>query len=153
MDKAPEKQSFKPNPALKDLEILVGEWDTAGFHPGIPYPVRGHSSFGWLEGGAIFFWRSSYERDLPPSGIAFVGRDDAGANYCMLYYDQRGISRVYQMSLEGKIWRLWRDSPGFFQRMTGTFSDDLNSVSVHGEKSSDGSNWEQDLDLTYTRVG
>ncbi len=152
MNKESINQTFKPNPTLKDLEVLVGAWDTEGFHPMIPAPVRGHSYFGWLERGAYLAWRSSFENPGPPSGFAIIGRDDGGANYCMLYYDERGVSRVYQMSFEGKIWRLWRDSPGFSQRMTGKISDDLKSITMHGEKSSDGSHWEQDLDLTYTRV-
>ena len=143
MNKASERLTFKPNPSLKDLEILVGEWDTMGLHPMIPFPVLGHASFEWLEEGAYFVWRYRFERSMPPSGFAIVGRDDAGANYCMLYYDERGVSRVYQMSLEGKIWKLWRESPGFWQHMTGTISADLNVITVHGEKSSDGSHWEQ----------
>ena len=27
------------------------------------------------------------------------------------YYDSRGVARVYQMSLEGGIWKLWREAP------------------------------------------
>ena len=27
-------------------------------------------------------------------------------------YDSRGVARVYQMSLEGGIWKLWREHPG-----------------------------------------
>jgi hypothetical protein len=26
-------------------------------------------------------------------------------------YDSRGVARVYQMSLEGGIWKLWREAP------------------------------------------
>jgi hypothetical protein len=34
--------------------------------------------------------------------------------------------------------------------MTGTFSDDGNTITCHGELSRDGVNWEQDLDVVYT---
>jgi hypothetical protein len=55
------------------------------------------------------------------------------------------------MKLEGGAWKMWRESTGFSQRMTGTFSDDMKTIRVHGQLSRDGSNWEQDLDITYSR--
>ena len=69
----------------------------------------------------------------------------------MLYTDERGVARIYQMSLEGGIWKMWRDSPDFSQRMTGTFSDDGNTITWKGEMSRDGAAWEGDLNVTYTR--
>ncbi len=152
MDKEEERQEIIINPALKELAILVGEWKTKGFHPMLPSPVQGHASFGWLEEGAFFYWRSSYEKPGPPNGIALIGRDDTTGNYDMLYFDERGVSRIYQMSLEGKIWKYWRNAPGFLQRTTCQISADLKTIVAHGEKSSDGVSWEQDLDLTYTRI-
>jgi hypothetical protein len=59
--------------------------------------------------------------------------------------------RIYQMSLEGGEWSIWRDSSGFSQRITGTISSDENTMTRHGELSRDGEHWEQDLDVTYTR--
>jgi len=69
----------------------------------------------------------------------------------MLYADERGVRRIYQMRLEGSVWKMWRDCPGFSQRMTGTFSDDSNSITCHGEMSYDGSTWQPDLSVRYTR--
>jgi hypothetical protein len=69
----------------------------------------------------------------------------------MLYADKRGVARIYRMRMEEGVWRMWRDSPGFSQRMTGTFSADGNTISVRGELSRDGSDWEPDLDVIYTR--
>ncbi len=54
--------------------------------------------------------------------------------------------------LVGK-WEMWRDAPGFLQRFTGSFSNNGNSITGHWEKSGDGSNWERDFDLTYTKIG
>ena len=152
MAKELEGQWLKPNPALKGLEVLIGEWNMEGNHPLFPSPVRGHASFEWVEEGAFIVWHSEFEHPGLPNGIAIIGRDDPADNCCMLYFDGRGVSRVYLMSLEGRIWKYWRSSPGFSQRMTGMISDDLNTIAVHGEKSSDGINWEQDLDLTFTKV-
>jgi len=47
----------------------------------------------------------------------------------------------------------WRDAPDPFpQRYTGTFSDDGKTIAGRWEKAEHGSNWETDLDLTYTKV-
>jgi len=55
------------------------------------------------------------------------------------------------MSLEGGVWKMWRDAPDFSQRKAGTFSEDGNTIIVQGELSRDGAQWEQDLGVTYTR--
>ncbi len=56
------------------------------------------------------------------------------------------------MTLEGGVWAMWRESPGFSQRFKGTIKDDGNIISALWDKSTDGSHWEHDLELTYTRV-
>jgi hypothetical protein len=58
---------------------------------------------------------------------------------------------VYEMSLRDNVWKLWRDSPDFSQRFTGTCSEDGKSIRGCWEKSSDGSNWKHDFDLTYLK--
>jgi hypothetical protein len=70
----------------------------------------------------------------------------------MLYFDSRAVSRIYQMSLSDGVWKLWREAPSFSQRFTGTFSDDGRIIRDRWEKSTDGSQWEHDFDLTYTKV-
>ncbi len=152
MNSHAELQIQKPNLALKRLDILVGEWNLVGIHPLFPSPVPGRSSFEWLEEEALLVWRSSFERPGPPSAISVIGHDDSVETYSLLYFDERGVSRIYTMNLKGNVWKMWRESPGFSQRFTGTFSDDGNIITGHWEKSSDGSNWEQDLDLTFTKV-
>lgn len=143
---------LKPNPALKDMEVLVGDWEMQGAHPRLPDPVRGHASFAWIEEGAFLLWQTHFEQPLPPDAISIISRDETTGAYSVLYFDERGVSRVYEMSLEGGVWKTWRNAPGFLQRTTGTISADRNTIKIHGELSKDGSNWEQDLNLTYTRV-
>ena len=59
------------------------------------------------------------------------------------------MSRVYQMTLADGT---WRDAPGFGQRFSGTVSADGGSIRAAWEKSADGSNWEHDFDLVYTKA-
>jgi hypothetical protein len=61
------------------------------------------------------------------------------------------VTRVYQMSLSDRIWKRWRDEPGFSQRSTGTLSDDGMTITIQSELSCDGLSWERDLSLTYRR--
>ena len=140
------------NPALKDLDVLAGMWNVAIIFPADPSNVvRSHVSFEWLEGGAFLLMRLPVDTDAPMKSLWLMGRDDAVDAYTVLYFDTRGVSRVYQMSLARGEWKMWRDAPGFSQRYTGTLSQDRNIITARWEKSSDGSHWEHDFDLTYTR--
>ena len=96
--------------------------------------------------------RSQIDEPEIPSGIAIFGTDDKTAECSMLYFDERGVSRTYEVSLRDNVWRWWRNAPGFSQRFTGTFAPDGRSIDGKGELSRDGATWEKDLELTYTRV-
>ena len=141
------------NPALRDLAVLIGEWDVAlSFPVDPPGSVHGHASGAWLEDGAFFIMRMGVKTAGAPYSISIIGRDDAATTYTLLYLDDRGVSRIYQMSLGNGEWKQWREAPGFSQRFTGRFSADGNTITAYWEKSKDGVSWEHDFDLTYTRV-
>ena len=144
------------SPALKDLEVLVGDWtmelSNASFLPSSSETVKGQVSFEWLEGGAFL---AMYMGNKPPSipdALWLISRDESTPNYAVFYYDTRKVSRVYEMSFSGGTWKIWRNSPGFSQRFEGKFGNDGNTLTAHWEKSSDGSIWEHDFDVTYTSV-
>lgn len=141
----------QPTSSLKQFAILIGEWNMVGTHPALPSPVQGHSSFEWLVEGSLLLWRFDWQPGGIPCALSIIGHDDSVEPCCMLYTDERGVSRVYQMSLEGGVWKMWRDSPGFSQRMTGAFSENGTAITWHGELSRNGSAWEPDLDVLYTR--
>ncbi len=151
MNQHSESPPPQPTASLQQFEALVGDWNMVGIHPAFPAAAHGHSSFEWLVKGALLVWHFDWERAGPPSAISVIGHDDAAETCSMLYSDERGVAWIYQMTLEGGVWKMWRDSPGFSQRMIGTLSTDANIITVHGELSRDSSHWEQDLDVTYTR--
>ncbi len=70
----------------------------------------------------------------------------------MLTFDERGVSRNYEVTLRDKIWKWWRNAPGFIQRYEGAIVDGGTTIISKGELSRDGISWEKDLDLTYKRV-
>jgi hypothetical protein len=152
MGKVSEGQPPQPTRSLKQFEVLVGQWTMVGTHPYLPSAVQGHSSFEWLREGALLAWHFDWERGQGiPSAFSIIGHDDAVEACSMLYTDERGVARIYQMSLAGGVWKMWRDSPDFSQRMTGTFSADGQTITWRGELSHDGSTWEPDLSVTFTR--
>lgn len=138
------------SPALMRLAAFVGEWAWEAA-VGDQAIGNGRTLFDWLEDGRFLVEHADTDQAEFPSATAIIGGDDATATYSMLQVDSRVVCRVYQMSLSDGVWRLWRDAPGFWQRFTGTFSGDSNTISGRWEKSADGVLWEYDFDLTYTR--
>jgi hypothetical protein len=139
--------------ARERLEILVGEWTMEATPPGGPaWPGGGRVSFAWLEDVPLLIER--WHVDLPeaPDGIAVIGCDGMSGAYYQLYTDERDVQRVYEMSLDAAVWRLWRNGPPFSQRFTGTFSDDGRTIAGRWEIAEDGQTWKTDFDLVYRKV-
>jgi hypothetical protein len=152
MTKQSDLKPPQPTRSLKQFNVLIGEWAMVGTHPQLPATVHGKSTFEWLREGALLTWHFDCERGTGvPSAFSVIGHDDTLDSCSMLYTDERGVARIYQMSLDGGVWKMWRDSADFSQRMTGTFSDDGNTITLRGELSNDGATWEPDLSMTYTR--
>jgi hypothetical protein len=139
---------YRPNRGLEALSVLVGEWEFGS--PQFP-GGRGRAVFEWLDGGAFLIQRSSAPDPIPDATLIF-GIDEPEESHTVLYYDQRGVSRVYRGTLSEGTWRLWRDAPGFYQRFIGRVAEDGGGISGAWESSSDGASWEHDFDLTYTKV-
>lgn len=141
-----------PNPALKPFEILVGTWQTTGSHPYFPdTALRGHTSFAWLAGGAFLVMHSTIDNPNFPDGVAILGSDDAAQTYFLLGFDERGISRKYNVTMTGNQLTWWRDEPSFAQRFAMTIEAGGTRMISRGEMSREGAAWEKDLDLTYIR--
>ena len=94
---------------------------------------------------------SESEAQEIPARIAIFGSDGSD-EYTMLYFDERGISRKYLSTLEDNTWSWWRHDPVFSQRFTGKIINQGNTIIVKGKMSRNGSSWEGDLELTYTRI-
>jgi hypothetical protein len=141
-----------PNPALKPFEPLVGEWQTVGHHPYLPgRTLHGRVSFAWLEGGAFLIMRSDVDAPEIPSGISIFGSDDGAGTYFMIYFDERGVSRKYDVAISGNQLTWQRNDPSFSQSVTLTI-ETRDRIVTRGEMSRDGAAWEDDLSSTYTRV-
>ena len=142
------------NAALRPFAVLIGDWRTTGTHPLVPGKTfHGRASFSWHEGGAFLLMRSEMDESEIPDGLAVIGSDDAAGTFVMVYFDNRGVSRKYDVTLTGNrlVWS--RDEAGFAQRQTLVIDEDGSRMAGTGEMSRDGGEWEGDLALTYERVG
>ncbi len=101
------------NPALAHLQFLAGAWDMelsdGSFLPDREARVHGSVTFQWIEQGAALVMRMGDAET--PTATWIHGRDDSGPDYHLLYADDRGVSRVYRMSLSDGAWRIWRHTP------------------------------------------
>lgn len=143
------------NPALADLQPLTGRWRmelyNGAFLPDADTRVSGSVEIGWIEGGSALRMRQG-DSEHPPAAVWIIGRDDGEAGYSVLYADDRGVSRVYQMSFDGGHWRMWRDTPEFSQRFDAQLDADAEAIRGRWEKSSDQrTTWEHDFNLDYVR--
>jgi hypothetical protein len=139
----------KFNPALKQLAVLVGDWEmelsNASFLPNPSDTMKGAVSFAWMAKGAFLCMR------MGSNALWLISRDEAEADYKVFYYDARKVSRIYEMTFSDRVWKMWRNSPTFSQRYEGKMSDDGQSITARWEKSDDGNLWEHDFNVTYTR--
>jgi hypothetical protein len=146
----------RTNPALSELAVLVGEWQTelsnASFLSDQSATLRGHTSIKWIEQGAFLAMRQGQTPSGPPDGVWVIGRDQTQAEYEVLYFDVRPMSRVYHMSFAGSMWTMWRHAPGFWQKFECSIGTDQRKMTGHWEKSTDdGSTWDHDFDISYAR--
>lgn len=139
--------------ALRALDRLVGEWSLHAQPPdGEPWPGGGRAVFEWHSSGAHLIERSTVDLPEAPDGVSIVGCDAANGTYFQLYSDERGVCRVYEMSIDEHEWKLWRTGEPFAQRFTGTFSDDGQTIVGQWELAEDGTSFRVDFNLTYTRI-
>ncbi|MBO0703319.1 MAG: hypothetical protein J2P38_10330 [Candidatus Dormibacteraeota bacterium] len=138
--------TYTRNPALEELTVLAGEWELES--PQYP-DAKGRADFEWLEDGAFLVEHQGHTGQV---ATWIYGSDGPAEGQTVLYYDSRGITRVYRSTLRDRTWRVWRDAPDFSQRFTGRVAEDGNTIEGAWESATDGVHWEHDFDLTFTRV-
>src|SRR5215468_2373345 len=95
--------------ALRALEPLIGRWALEAIPPsGEPWPGRARATCSWHDSGAHLILRSTIEMPAAPNSISIIGCDASHGTYYQLYSDDRGVCRVYEMSIGDGGWRLWR---------------------------------------------
>ncbi|WP_153395327.1 hypothetical protein [Ornithinicoccus halotolerans] len=141
------------NESLARLEpALVGHWtltlSDAWFLEPAGRELSGWAVVEWL-GEAFLRFRS--ELDGRPGYELVIGHSDARDGYAALYHDDRGVSRLFQMSFGDGGWSMTREDPDFYQRFLAAVAPDR--IEGRWEASEDGGrSWRKDFDLTFVRT-
>lgn len=139
--------------ALQKLEPLVGQWSLTAIGPdGEAWPGKGRTTFYWHDSGAHLIQQTTLSVPGAPDSLSILGCDAANDTYYQLYSDNRGVCRVFEMSIGNGEWRLWRDGAPFPQRFTGRFEDSERTIVGRWEKAEDGTNFALDFELVFSRV-
>lgn len=133
---------------LGQLDVLIGEWITTSdtYANG-----RGYTTVTRTEDGKFLRIDSREEDDRFPHSTQLVGADESCDECTVLYYDSRGVHRVYHMTVVRGVWKMWRQAPGFNQRYIAEIKDGGNTIEGWWEMSEDGERWRVDFDLTYRK--
>ena len=148
--------------ARSTFQPLVGEWSLAAVPPGDERPAQltdigARNTWEWLGDSGLLVQRWSVPVAEAPDGMAVIGWDDERATYLQHYFDDRGVVRVYELSLKDGVLTLERTMPDysplhFSQRFVGTLADNGGAIDGAWYIAHDHETWEKDFDLIYSRV-
>jgi hypothetical protein len=140
----------KINEGMKPFEFLIGDWRTTGTHPMVPgKSLPGRTSFAWHEGGAFLIMRNEVNEPGFPDGVAIIGSDKAAGRFSMIYFVERGVSRIMDVRA-GDQTVTWRhDNPNMAQCLTITKQGDR--LVSNGRMSENGGPWKHDLSQVFER--
>ena len=147
------REAMIPNPRLAAFKPFIGTWTTIGSHSMMPgVTLHGRTAFEWHEGGAFVRILSEIDEPKIPSAISLIGTDDNAETFTLLYFDERAVTRRFDVSMGDGVLQWWRTAPGFSQRYVLTIGPDGDTLRGVSSLSKDDKTWEQDLELTYTRL-
>ncbi len=146
LDGSPILPRMELDPVLAPFAPFAGTWTTEATHPMLPGAVvSGTATYEWL-GGKFLVGRSTTDRPEFPDAVSIIGPGDDGPQ--VDYFDDRGVKRIYRVAVEDGIFRMWRDEPGFRQRVEMPLGGDV----LEGVWELDrGEGFKPDLAITYRR--
>ncbi|MEU5879525.1 hypothetical protein [Spirillospora sp. NPDC047279] len=143
------------NSEMEKLQGLVGEWTTtlsdAWFLEPPGTEIAGTTKITWLGESMLAMHTGLGEGDDYSETTIVIGRSDPNDEYSVLYQDDRGVCRRFEMTFDGTRWTMSREDPDFHQRFIGEVEKDR--VRGRWEASEDeGTTWRKDFDLTFERA-
>ena len=138
---------------LRELGHLVGTWNvklrwSEATHRlvGGPIEVDMVIKIQWLDASPwIHYWMG------PAHWL--IGGDEGRQEFVVLYTDGRPSPRVYRMTFNRGLWKIWRDAPGFRQRFEGRLTKNGRRIEARWDKAEGRKGWARDFDLTFVRAG
>jgi hypothetical protein len=141
------------NKALSALEPFIGKWEytmyNCWFLESMESRVKGFTTIERLHDSFVVIRNS--DADKKPDDIWVIGYSDPQEKYQMFYYDQRGVSRIFDASFDGQKMVFQREDNDMHQRLTLEItSDGLHSVAEASENQ--GTTWRKDLEMAYVKI-
>ena len=100
------------NESLVELDGLVGHWKltitNAWFLDSLDVKVHGDATIQWI-GDAFIHLHATFADDSTWDGV--IGRSDANEQLTVLYHDDRGVCRVFDMAFDSGKWSMLREDP------------------------------------------
>ncbi|MDQ1687789.1 MAG: hypothetical protein QOK42_764 [Frankiaceae bacterium] len=128
------------------LDRLLGTWDCTMRHVAVAEPVRGRQRYERVLDDAFVMLHWTYEHPDFPDAIAVLNEDSYS------YFDVRGVTRVFDFSIDDSGWSMIRHGDDFWQRSAASFIG-ADRMEGTGENSHDGGvTWQHDYSISYARV-
>lgn len=141
------------NEKLSALEPLIGKWEYTMFNcwflESMDTEVKGFTTIEWLYD--TFLIIQTTDADNKPNDIWVIGYSDPQKKYQMFYHDQRGVSRIFNMTFDGKTIIFLREDEDFYQRITLEIEEEkLYSIAEASEDK--GKTWRKDLEMSFVKI-
>jgi len=145
------------NDALRRLEPLAGDWDVvlthAWFLDSLDTEIHGTVTIEWYADAFLLLHSTFPGRSASQGGSAWAmafSRNDPWDAWLALYHDDRGVSRVFDMTFADGEWTLLREDPDFHQRIVMRIGADR--LDWRADASEDAARtWRKDLDYVFVR--
>lgn len=111
--------------------------------------VKGFTNIEWLYD--TFLIIQTTDADNKPNDIWVIGYSDPQKKYQMFYHDQRGVSRIFNMTFDSKTIIFLREDEDFYQRITLEIEEEkLHSIAEASEDQ--GKTWRKDLEMSFLKI-
>ena len=141
------------NEKLSALQPLIGKWEYTMFNcwflESMDAKVKGFTNIEWLYD--TFLIIQTTDADNKPNDIWVIGYSDPQKKYQMFYHDQRGVSRIFNMTFDSKTIIFLREDEDFYQRITLEIEEEkLHSIAEASEDQ--GKTWRKDLEMSFLKI-
>src|SRR3712207_3544759 len=97
------------------LDRLLGTWRVTMTHVARPEPVAGRQRYERVLDGAFVMARWTYDDPEFPDALALLDERSWHS------FDVRGVTRVFDLSIDDAGWEMVRRGEDFWQHSTGRF--------------------------------
>jgi hypothetical protein len=112
----------KPNPELRKLDGLIGNWKQYG-------DAEGTAEYEWMEGGFFLIQRFYFRMgDRRFKGVEYIGFDEDTKTLRSHLMDNCGQNLTYTREIKGDTLTIWFGDKGSDNYYQGKFSKDGNAL-------------------------